>query len=150
MTQRTDVKIIPMDKENAEFVAQIEAECFSQPWSREAFLKELENPDAISLAAVSDTVCGFINAHKILDEVYINNIAVKNGYRRLGIGSALLDKLEKYAGKVSLITLEVRKSNFPAISLYEKHGYQKVGERKNFYSFPTEDAVLMTKYFVER
>ncbi len=144
------MKIVPMDRENAELIAQIEAECFSQPWSKEAFLNELENPAAISLAAVSDTVCGFVNAHKILDEVYINNIAVKSGYRRLGIASALLCELEKYAGKISLITLEVRKSNLVAISLYEKHGYQKVGERKNFYSFPAEDAVLMTKYFVER
>ena len=89
--------------------------------------------------------------HTVLDECYIANIAVKNKFRRRGIGEAILDSAEKEAlsNNCSFISLEVRVSNAPAISLYEKRGYISQGQRKNFYSNPTENALIMTKTFSE-
>lgn len=141
------IDIAFMTKETVCGVAAIENVCFSQPWSVQAFFDELENPDAVTLAAVCEgTVAGFVNARKILGEVYINNVAVGEPFRRMGIGEKLLAALEEACVPFEFITLEVRKSNLAARALYNKCGYKIVGERKNFYSFPTENAVLMSKY----
>ena len=145
-----------MDKSNVQSVAQIEKECFSHPWSEASFYEELDNPLSFTVVAVgsqqsqdfeNENVLGFINARIINDEVYINNIAVKKEFRRKGVGKGLLSSLEKKAGKVnaSFITLEVRESNLPAISLYSSLGYEVSGKRKKFYRDPVENAVLMTK-----
>ena len=141
-----DIIITPMTTSTAESVAQIEKKCFTQPWSADAFMKELDNPNSITLVAVNENVVGFINAHKIFDEVYINNIAVLKEFRRNHIAEKLLNSLEEnIKSSSSFITLEVRESNHPAQNLYSKLGYKIVGERKHFYSEPTENAILMTK-----
>jgi ribosomal-protein-alanine N-acetyltransferase len=80
---------------------------------------------------------------------YINNVAVDESYRRQGIADELLLSLEEFclSRQAESMTLEVRESNLPAISLYEKHGYQMEGCRKNFYRDPTENGLIMTKRF---
>lgn len=85
----------------------------------------------------------------VVDEGYIFNVAVDGTHRNRGIGSALVETLVTYAKKNNLcfLTLEVRESNKNARSLYEKFGFIKVGERKNYYSSPAENAVLMTRFF---
>ena len=87
--------------------------------------------------------------HIVLDECYIANVAVKSTHRKKGYGQLLIENALTVAedNSCAFITLEVRISNSPAISLYEKCGFEKVGERKNFYSCPTENALIMTKYF---
>lgn len=133
-----------MEKSDVPFVAEIEKECFSMPWSEQAFYDELENPYGVTLVAVVEgTVAGFLNVRDVLGEIYINNIAVKRNYRRRGIAQKLLLELEKRA--YDFITLEVRESNESAIKLYEKMDYKRVGVRRNFYEKPTENAILMTK-----
>ena len=84
----------------------------------------------------------------LLDEGYITNVAVFPSCRRQGVAEALLHELLHRADekKLAFVTLEVRASNAPAIALYEKNGFQPVGVRKNYYSAPTEDGVLMTNY----
>lgn len=128
-------------------VAKIEKECFSMPWSEQAFAIELEKPESLTFVALCDgEAIGFVNANIVLDEIYINNVAVTEKFRKKGVAQALLNALEQYAdGKASFITLEVRATNIPAQALYKKCGYEVVGVRKNFYEKPTEDAVLMTK-----
>lgn len=130
-------------------VSQIESECFTLAWSKKAFEEELENPQAIIIIAKDNNkkVLGFCNARVIFDECSINNVAVTEGARCNGIASAMLRELILRVEKNSeFITLEVRKSNEAAISLYRKLGFLQVGLRKNFYSQPTEDALLLTKY----
>ena len=84
----------------------------------------------------------------MLDEVCISNVAVLPEYRRKGIAKALLNALyERVKPNASFITLEVRESNLGAIALYSELGYKNVGMRKNFYSDPTENAILMTLTF---
>ena len=137
-----------MTVEDVSGVTVIEEECFpEQPWSYQAFLSELENPNAITLIAIAEhEVVGFINAHFIQGEGYINNIAVTFTHRREHIADMLIKKLYQNAKQQNLkfLTLEVRVTNTPAIELYTKHDFTRVGTRKNFYDKPQEDATLMT------
>jgi ribosomal-protein-alanine N-acetyltransferase len=96
-------------------------------------------------------VAGYLGTHIVLDECYIANIAVREKFRRKGIADMLLSVGEKNATdkNCAFISLEVRVSNEKAIALYKKRGYNEVGERKNFYSDPTENALIMTKNFSE-
>lgn len=140
--------IRPMTSEDTKAVSDLEKECFSHPWSQNAIEAELSNSNAHFFVAVKETdVCGYIGCHIILDECYIANVAVSEKFRRQGIGRLLTDKILTYAKdkNCAFVSLEVRKSNISAISLYEKQGFEFVGERKNFYSDPTENAYIMTK-----
>lgn len=141
--------IIPMDKSHISVVANIEKVCFASPWTEEGIAEELENPLAHFLVAVGEEVMGYIGVHEICGEGSITNVAVLPNFRCNGIGKALVSAAINGAKErnCEFITLEVRKSNFPAISLYSSLGFEQVGLRKNFYSSSNEDAVLMTKTF---
>ncbi len=144
-----DLKIVKMSHSHVEELALIEEECFSVPWTVNGLKEELSNSHARFYVAVCDgVVAGYIGAHNIVGEVYITNVAVKNSFRKKGIGKALVDHLvcEGISENADFVTLEVRKSNNNAIRLYEKTGFSVVGERKDFYSSPREDALLMTKF----
>ena len=129
-------------------LAEIELECIPDPWSLNSFKAEFKSEGSLFLAAEDEngTICGFITASRVLDEVSIYNVAVTASHRRKGIAQMLMEHLWKISEGAAFITLEVRESNTPAIKLYEKLGYENVGMRKNFYSNPTENAVLMTKF----
>ena len=131
-------------------IAEIEKVCFSSPWTREGIAQELSNPYSHFLTAVTDTViAGYIGVQEICGEAYITNVAVLPSYRGNGIAKALLNGAISGAKSrnCEFITLEVRESNAPAIALYESLGFETVGKRKNFYSNPTEDAILYTLFF---
>lgn len=136
-----------MTRKHINDLVEIEKLSFSKPWSYSAFESELTNDTAVFIAAVKDgKAVGYIGFHTVIDEAYIANIAVLPDFRRKGTASALLERAIDYCrkNKMSFITLEVRKSNFSAVSLYRKFGFETAGERKNFYSLPTEDAYIMT------
>lgn len=144
-----DFKIVKMTSSHIEEIAELEKECFSSPWSENGLKMELDNNFARFFVAFSgEKIAGYIGSHNVLGEVYITNVAVFPEFRRNGVGKALVEFLvdEMKAENADFVTLEVRKSNLNAISLYEKCGFDKVGERKNFYEKPIEDAVLMTNY----
>ena len=130
-------------------VAELETECFSQPWSANALGEELNNENSHFLVALGDELAGYIGVQEICGEAYITNVAVFEKYRKMGIGRLLLKAAcDGAKGRgCEFITLEVRKSNAAAISLYETEGFEVAGIRKNFYSHPTEDGVIYTKYF---
>lgn len=144
------MKIEQMTAEHLDGVEALEKSCFSHPWSRQSLMSELENAQSLFYAAVEDgQVVGYIGMSFVLDEGYIYNVAVDEKYRKKGIGSALICTLVTHCKKegFAFLTLEVRESNTAARSLYQHFGFIKVGERKNYYSAPTENAVLMTLYF---
>ena len=146
-----DLKIEKMTAPHIEDIANLEKECFSSPWSEDGLKSELNNKFArFYVAFLGGKVAGYIGSHNVLGEVYITNVAVFSKFRRNGVGKVLVEYLvnEMKSEKAEFVTLEVRKSNINAISLYEKTGFQKVGERKDFYEKPREDAVLMT-YFIK-
>lgn len=145
------IKIIPMQKEHIKDITELERQCFSEPWSENALSEELSNTCAVFFAAIVDNILvGYIGMHNICSQGYITNIAVFKQYRRKGIAGTLLQKIIEYAldNNMEFVSLEVRKSNMPAISLYIKYGFKEMGIRKKFYSKPCEDAVIMTRYFV--
>ncbi len=145
-----NLEIVKMSPAHVPEIARLEAECFSQPWSENALSAELENDNSHFLAAVSDRLLGYIGVQEICGEAYITNVAVFGECRKSGVGRALLKSACEGAQSrnCEFITLEVRESNFAAISLYESEGFKKAGLRKNFYSDPTENGLIYTKYFV--
>lgn len=142
-------EIVKMTSDHIPEIARLEIACFSSPWSEKSLAEELENDNSHFLVAVSENVLGYIGVQEICGEAYVTNVAVFDEYRKSGVGRALLQAACNGAKgrSCSFITLEVRESNSPAISLYESEGFDRVGVRKNFYSSPTENAVLFTKYF---
>ena len=139
-----------MTAEHLDGVEALEKSCFSHPWSRQSLERELENEQSLFYAAVEDgQVIGYIGMSFVLDEGYIYNVAVDGNHRKNGVGSALIRTLVTHCKKegFAFLTLEVRESNAAARSLYRHFGFIKVGERKNYYSEPTEHAVLMKLYF---
>ncbi len=144
------MKIEQMTSEHLEQVYEIEKECFSHPWSLQSLESELNNDTSYFLVATeNDEVIGYIGISVVIDEGYIFNVAVKENHRKKGVATALVNELVTYGKKNNFyfITLEVRESNEKAKSLYSKFGFVKVGERKDYYSEPKENAILMTKYF---
>ncbi|MBR6531723.1 MAG: ribosomal protein S18-alanine N-acetyltransferase [Clostridia bacterium] len=144
--------IAPMCEEHIPQIAELEKVSFSVPWSEDGLRSELANDTAHFLvASCENKVLGYIGVHEICGEAYITNVAVLPEYRRLGIGETLIDAATNGAKErnCDFISLEVRISNVPAIELYKKEGYNIVGQRKNFYSNPTEDAYIMTRYLKE-
>ena len=149
MSQKDNsIKISLLEYADVKKVAEIEAECFSIPWSEEAFEEEIILDSAICFVAhCNDEAAGFINGRIVLDTFYINTVAVTQTFRGKGIGTQHILYIDDYLKLiVSFITLEVRESNLPAQNLYEKCGYKVVGKRNNFYTKPTENAILMTKF----
>jgi len=151
MDQNTiSYRLVPMTAELIPAIAEIEQLCFSQPWSESALHEELFNDTACFIAAVTETgeTVGYAGLHCVLDEGYIDNIAVRPEYRRQGVAGELLEAFLRFGrAKLAFLTLEVRATNSPAISLYAKYGFQEVGRRKNYYTAPVEDAILMTLEF---
>lgn len=142
------MEILPMTKDDIAEIAEIERQCFSDPWSENAFEDELNNPLAVYLVAHDDGRCtGYCGFWSVAGEGGITNVAVAPEYRRRGTGRALIEKMIDTALelKLSLLTLEVRASNTAAQSLYEKYGFEKVGIRPNYYQNPRENAWIMTK-----
>lgn len=142
------LEIKPMDKDSAVKAAELEVVCFSSPWPAESFINILNNNSAAYfIAFCDDKVVGYVGMYDLIDEVSIINIAVSPDFRRGGIAQKLLEKTEEFAlsrGCPS-IALEVRESNIPARSLYEKNGYKVYGRDKDYYSDPREDAILYSK-----
>ena len=141
------IAISPMNEENYTDAAAIEAECFfDRPWTAEQFKEELDIEFSRTYIAYSgEKAVGFVNLWLTPPTATINNIAVLPSERRMGTADKLFEAAENACEGLEELTLEVRVSNAPAISLYEKHGLKNVGRRRNFYENPREDAFIMTK-----
>ena len=143
-------RLLPMDRTHLRDVAALERECFTTPWTEEMLAEELYNDTASFLVAQADDgeVLGYAGLHVVLDEGYIDNIAVKAKYRRMGVAGELLGAFLRVGqANLAVLTLEVRPSNKPAIAFYLKHGFVQVGRRRDYYDKPREDAILMTREF---
>ena len=143
-------KLVPMDRSHLAGVAELEHMCFSTPWNEAMLEEELYNDTASFIVAEGEdgSVLGYAGLHVILDEGYIDNVAVRPSCRRMGLGDRLLDVFIRFGqANLAFLTLEVRPSNTPAVALYEKNGFKEVGRRPNYYDDPKEDALLLTREF---
>ena len=143
-------QIVPMDRSHIPQIVQLEQTCFSVPWTENMLADALFDPQASFLVAEDDegNVLGYAGLHAILDEGYIDNVAVEPDARRHGVASALLEVFCRFgAANLAFLTLEVRASNNAAIGLYDEHGFHRAGLRPGYYQKPREDAVIMTREF---
>ncbi len=142
--------LVPMDRSHLAGVAELERLCFATPWSEAMLAEELYNDTASFIVAEGEdgSVLGYAGLHVILDEGYIDNVAVRPDCRRQGIADRLLDVFCRFGEeKLAFLTLEVRPSNEAAVALYRKHGFQEAGRRRDYYEAPKEDALLLTRQF---
>ena len=137
-----------MDQSHIEAIAQLERECFSDPWSERSIASELNNKLSLWVVALdADRLVGYIGSQSVLGWADMMNLAVAPAYRRKGIGESLVRELIRClrAQEVTCLTLEVRVSNSSAIALYDKLGFVEVGRRPGYYHNPKEDALILRK-----
>jgi [ribosomal protein S18]-alanine N-acetyltransferase len=143
-----DFKIDKMSLEDLISIKDILTTEFDDFWNYEILKSELESTNSYFFVAknISGEIVGFAGIKIILDEADIMNIVIKKDFRNNGIGSLLLDYLISYSKSINLktITLEVNEINIPAIKLYEKFGFEKLGIRKKYYN-GENDAIIMSK-----
>ena len=143
-----NISIRKLQKEDIDQVIKIEEMAYGEHhWSRDSFINELDNNLSCYFAAVDEInrLLGYIGSWFIFDEVHITTVAVHKNFQRQNIAHRLFLKLleEAYKRMVKYLTLEVRVSNLPAISLYTAWGFKDVGVRKGYYQDNNEDALIM-------
>jgi ribosomal-protein-alanine N-acetyltransferase len=141
-----------MDASHLEAVVALESLASANPWTADSFLHELEEnvfsrPWVVLTSQSPQTVVGYCVSWIVFDEIHVQNLAVHPLHRRLGLARhllehALTDGRRSGADKAQL---EVRCSNHPAMKLYESLGFRIVGERKDYYTRPREDAIVLLK-----
>src|ERR687887_1702158 len=129
-------------------VLSIEEASFTNPWTREMYLADLENRGISACFLAQDPagrVVGFCSVWRVADELHINNLAVKPEFRRMGVATALLNHVLGEAARLGArrATLEVRRSNDAARRLYERLGFAVAGVRRAYYTSPVEDALVL-------
>jgi ribosomal-protein-alanine N-acetyltransferase len=151
----SDVRIEPMRPTDLEAVLGIERASFQTPWSRQAFLHELERNRVAGLWVArgqrpgesdgAPVVVGYLCLWAVADEVHVTNLAVHPEWRREGIGRFLLGTLLAHhrAQGARRAFLEVRPGNAEARRLYEGLGFHEVGRRRGYYVDTGEDALLL-------
>jgi ribosomal-protein-alanine N-acetyltransferase len=141
--------IVPMTSaDQIDAVVAIEAESFTNPWTREMYASELENT-GVSFCYLACTpggdAVGFCSFWRVLDELHINNLAVRPEFRRQGVATTLLEFVVGEGARLGAkrATLEVRRSNDAARMLYERFGFRVAGVRRGYYTKPVEDALVL-------
>jgi len=137
-----------------DLIYKMESKIFSDPWTKKMIKNEFNSKLTLVLGMFNKNnkeLVGYSFLFNIYDEIHINNIAVKTNYQNKGLGKKLLDYIIKYSkrNKFRLITLEVRPSNSTAVNLYSKSGFKKMRIRRDYYSNPKEDAIVMIKELKE-
>ncbi len=142
-------EIVPMTAQDLDDIMEIERTSFRAPWSRQVFVEELDRDwahvDVLRERTPASPVLAFVNYWLVRDEVHVLNVATHPDERRRGHAARLMEHVIAFAHKHTCryVTLEVRRSNLPAIKLYRKYGFRPVGIRPNYYVEDREDAIVM-------
>ncbi|WP_273222683.1 ribosomal protein S18-alanine N-acetyltransferase [Geosporobacter ferrireducens] len=138
-----------MNKEDISQVLEIEKQCFSVPWTKEAFVMEVEKNKFARyiVAELDEIIVGYGGMWMVIDEAHVTNIGVRPDFRGRGFGDVIVKAMIAAAEKEGIynMTLEVRASNRVARNLYEKYGFKACGIRPKYYQDNNEDAVIMWK-----
>ena len=134
--------------EDLDGVLAVEEESFTNPWTKEMYAWELQNRAVCHIFVVRTSdqpVAGFCAFWLVLDEIHINNVAIRPSLRGRGIGTGLMRRVFEEAKRLGArrATLEVRASNLSARRLYERLGFYVSGTRPNYYTNPVEDALIL-------
>ena len=138
----------PGAEADVDAVVALEHESFSNPWPRETLVWELTNSDVTRVYLVrddEDRAIAFCIVWIIFDELHINTLAVGPAHRRRGVATFLLREVMAEAARdgARRATLEVRESNAAALELYARLGFQVTARRRNYYTNPVEDALIL-------
>jgi ribosomal-protein-alanine N-acetyltransferase len=133
-------------------VLALEEASFNNPTTREWYEGELQRPEVCFIYVLrtpEHPVAGFCAFWRVAEQIHINNLAVLPELRGRGLGTQLLEAIIAEAEHLGsrLLTLEVRRSNQPARRLYERAGFFEEGVRKNYYTNPVEDALILSRRF---
>lgn len=155
VTVRNDVSISRMTEHDLLEVVEIEENSGLSRWGWAAYYAELQGRHSklMFVARINNpeprrgvnSLAGYIVARMGADELHINNVAVRDEYRRRGIGQDLLDRIMEQGRRLRtpVAFLELRAGNSAALALYEKCGFKVTARRRNYYSDPVEDALVM-------
>ncbi len=145
----TKLSVKWMEERDVSEVVKLEKEIFPFPWLKEGFLYRLGDPEFnVSLVGfIQNELVAYTVSYIVYDELHFDNLAVRKNFRKIKVGEILLWLTLKIGKEKKCLWsfLEVRKGNTPAINLYKKFGFEKVGVRKNYYREENEDALLMSK-----
>jgi ribosomal-protein-alanine N-acetyltransferase len=140
----TALRIRPLTYADLPAVLSIERRAFPTPWSLAMFVLELSKPSGVCLAAeTEDGLLGYLVCSRYADIWHLMNVAVDPGARRIGVATALIERMKNEGGHEERYTLEVRVSNRAAIAMYERLGFRSAGRRLRYYSDNGEDAMIM-------
>lgn len=146
---QSDFSIAFAGKKDTKIVEKLGEKYFHDFWDEDTFENYIENPHLFFLKCCNKKgeIIAYICSRIVCETAEIDRVVVEENYRGLGIAKSLISEFEKIAKAKGVfeILLEVRKSNFPAQSLYKKCGFLEITQRRNYYSNPTEDAVIMRK-----
>jgi ribosomal-protein-alanine N-acetyltransferase len=143
----TVTRVTPDALDQVDEISALQSQTFTNPWSAQSLRWEIANTDVARLYVMraDDVAIGFCACWVILDELHINSLAIGDAWRRQGLASRLLREVCRDAGTAGATqaTLEVRRSNTPALALYERLGFTCEGVRKDYYQTPREDALVL-------
>ena len=143
------ITVAPIESiDQIEEVLSIERASFLNPWTRRMYEADLANRDVSHVVIARDPTglaVGFCSFWLVVDEIHLNNLAVRPGHRRGGVGSLLLEHVLAEGSRLGAVraTLEVRRSNEAALGLYARWGFLVSAVRPGYYSAPEEDALLL-------
>jgi len=155
-----DFRISQLLKVDIPAILEIEKQGQPEPWTAASFMEELDRLHSYVLVARLSEECiesgesllcpprgivGYICFWSVADEIQVLNLAVHENFRRRSVARSLLADAIRIGCErnARVANLEVRKSNIPALKLYESFGFKAVGERPNYYGFLMEPAILM-------
>ena len=149
MTNGNQVRRIS-DPADLDPVLEIEEASFNNPTTRQWYERELERPEVCFiyiLQTPESPAAAFCAFWRVADQAHINNLAVRPELRGRGLGSEMLEAVVKEARQLGAdsLTLEVRRSNVAAQRLYQGAGFHEAGVRKNYYTQPVEDALVLVR-----
>lgn len=146
MMQNDEVYIKKASKEDIKSIEQISKDNCKNPWNKDQLEEEVQHDFSLLICAKSNNkIIGFANMHITEPEAHLNEIVVEEKSRHKGTGTKLLSYCIEYAKTrgCEYVTLEVRASNYPAIDIYTKKNFIRLGEREGFYRNPAENAIVM-------
>lgn len=146
--EKNSLKVREMTMEDAEEIAQIEAENFSKPWRQKDFEDAVRSSSTLYMVIENqDEIIGYAGMWLVLDEGEITNVSIKKNCWGQKAGTHLMEKFLEEAKKRggTSFFLEVRESNLRARNLYRSFGFEEIDVRKNFYEAPVEDGIVMCK-----
>ena len=153
-TDESEIAIVRMTEHDLLEVVEIEEQSGLSRWGWAAYYAELQGGNRelmlvakpLGVHADAQQIAGYIVARETAGELHINNVAVRDRYRRRGFGALLLGRVldEARRKRATAAFLEVRNGNSAAQALYQKCGFRAIAKRPNYYSDPAEDAVVMS------